>query len=101
MPFQSMTLARGMTSLNPYDRILSSSPGWQISGRCWHQGLRHRIEMVGMQMRDDDEFDAVEDFFRANRQFDQRVRRTPGEGWSRSLRGKEWIDQDDPAADLQ
>jgi hypothetical protein len=47
----------------------------------WHQGLRHRIEMIGMEMRDDDEFDAVEDFFRTCRQFDQRVGRAPGKGW--------------------
>ena len=67
----------------------------------WHQGLRHRIEMVGMQMRYDDEFDAVEDFFRTCRQFDQRIGRAPGKGRARSLWGKEWIDQDDPALDLQ
>jgi hypothetical protein len=46
----------------------------------WHHGLRHRIEMIGMQMRDDDELDAVEDFFRACRQLDQRVGGAPGKG---------------------
>jgi hypothetical protein len=45
--------------------------------------------------------DVIVSVYDMGRQFDQRIGCAPGKGRARSLPSKEWIDQDDPALDLQ
>jgi D-serine deaminase-like pyridoxal phosphate-dependent protein len=65
------------------------------------QRLRDRIEMIRMQMRDDDELNAVEDFVDADRELDERIERASGIRRPAMSRREERIDQDRSAGHVE